>query len=356
MHRRLAGGARVVAIATEGSAGMSDPTTQVVASTGRRFLPLMTAIAIAVVMFVFGSLRYEHFGSPATLSNILAGYAFVGIAAVGMTLAIISGGIDLSVGSMVAFTSILIATLVQKGLHPLAAAAIALAAGSALGGMMGAIIHVFRLPSFIVTLAGMFAIRALGFLVREQSLGIQHEFYSWTSRHATLTLGGGAAIPLRTMIFLAALLTGMLIARSTAFGRNVYAIGGSARNARLMGVNVGATTIGVFALSGFCSALGGFAFTLYRRAGDPAAVVGLELEVIAAVVIGGTLLSGGVGGLAGTLIGVIIVGLIRTIIDFEGSLNAAWTSIATGMLLLAFVGLQQLLATMMSRRARDRRM
>ncbi len=329
---------------------MSDQAMQAVAGTSRRHLPLMTAIAIAVIMFIFGSLRYEHFGSAATLSNILGEYAFVGIAAVGMTLVIMSGGIDLSVGSMVAFTSILIATLVQQGMHPLAAAAIALVIGGALGGTMGAIIHVFRLPSFIVTLAGMFAIRALGFLVREQSLGIQHEFYSWTSRHTTLSLGGGATLPLRTMIFLAALVVGMLIARSTAFGRNVYAIGGSARNARLMGVNVGAVTIGVFALSGFCSALAGFAFTLYQRAGDPAGVVGLELEVIASVVIGGTLLSGGVGGLAGTLIGIIILGLIRTIIDFEGSLNAAWTSIATGMLLLAFVGLQQLLAVLTSRR------
>lgn len=311
--------------------------------------PLATAIAIGIAMYVFGTFRYEHFGSATTLTNLLAEYSFVGVAAVGMTLVIISGGIDLSVGSMIAFSSILTATLVQRGMHPLAAAAIAMTAGTLLGAGMGAIVHVLRLPSFLVTLAGMFAIRAIAFLVHERSVGIQHEFYAWASRDARLSLGGGVFIPLRAMIFCATLLMAAFIARQTVFGRSVYAMGGDVRGARLMGVNVGATTIVVFAISGMCGALAGFVFTLYQHAGDPAGVAGLELDVIAAVVIGGTLLSGGVGSLAGTLVGVAILGLIRTLIDFEGSLNAAWTSIATGVLLLLFVGMQQLLLRMSGR-------
>jgi len=311
-----------------------------------RHLPVLSAMAIAGAMALFGSLRYEHFAAPATMTNLLSEYAFVGVAAVGATFVIISGGIDLSVGSMIAFTSILIALLMQRGVHPLAAATIALIIGTFIGAAMGWIIHVFRLPAFIVTLAGMFALRALGFAVHDQSIGIHHDFYSWASREATIGLGGGASLPLRSMIMLVVLLAGVFVARYTGFGRNVYAMGGNARSARLMGVPIAATTIAVYALSGFTAALAGFVFTLYKHAGDPASVVGLELDVIAAVVIGGTLLSGGVGGVGGTLIGLIILGLIRTIIDFEGSLNAAWTSIATGALLLLFVALQQLLGTL----------
>lgn len=304
------------------------------------------AMTIAGTMFLFGSLRYEHFASPATLSTLLSDYAFVGVAAVGMTFVILSGGIDLSVGSMVAFTSIVIASLIQRGWHPLVAAGMAIGICTSLGAAMGAIVHFFRLPSFIVTLAGMFAIRAAGFLVHDQSLAIRHDFYPWASRDAAIAFGGGATLTLRTMILLATLLAGFLVTRYSAFGRNVLAIGGSPRSARLMGVPIGSTTIRIFAISGFCAGLAGFVFTLDQRAGDPAGVVGLELEVIAAVVLGGTLLAGGVGGVLGTLVGVVTLGLIRTLINFEGSLNAAWTSVATGGLLLLFVAMQQLLATL----------
>jgi ribose/xylose/arabinose/galactoside ABC-type transport system permease subunit len=208
------------------------------------------------------------------------------------------------------------------------------------------LIQIFELPAFMVTLAGMFAIRAAAFLVLDQSTSISHPFFRWVSRSAAIDLGAGATLPLRTMLMLAVVAVAFVVARSTRFGRNVYAIGGSEKSARMMGVPVAATKIGVYTLAGFCSALGGLAFTMYKQAGDPTSAVGLELSVIASVVIGGTLLSGGVGSILGTLIGVLILGLIRLIIDFQGDLNSAWTSVANGVLLLAFVGLQNLIASL----------
>jgi simple sugar transport system permease protein len=317
-----------------------------------RHIPTLTAGLIMLVLFAFGALRYDHFASPSNLSNLLGDYAFVAIAAVGATFVILSGGIDLSVGALVAFTAVLIADLVQSGWHPLAAAALALAIGTALGATMGVLIHAFQLPPFMVTLAGMFAIRAAAFLIRDQSTGINHPFFTWASRSAELDLGAGATVPLRTMLMAAVVAVAFVIARSTPFGRNVYAIGGSERSARIMGVPVGATKIATYAFAGFCSSLAGFVFTLYKQAGDPTSAVGLELTVIAAVVIGGTLLSGGVGSILGTLIGVLILGLIRLIIDFQGNLNSAWTSIAIGALLLAFVAMQNLIASLTLRAAR----
>lgn len=316
-----------------------------------RHVPTATAALIMVAMFLFGAMRYDHFASAGVVSGLFAEYAFVGIAALGATFVILSGGIDLSVGAMVAFTSILIASLVEAGMHPLAAGAVALAAGSLAGLLMGSLIHFFELPAFMVTLAGMFAIRAIGFMVHPQSLGIRHDFYTWASRDAVIDLPWGASIPFRTMIFLTLLGVVFVLARFRPFGRNVYAIGGNERSSRMMGLPVGPTRIGVYVLAGFCSALAGFVFTIYKQAGDPASAVGLELDVIAAVVIGGTLLSGGVGSILGTVIGLMILGLIRLIIDFDGTLSAAWTSVAVGILLLVFVALQRFVGSLGARAA-----
>lgn len=308
-----------------------------------RNLPSLAAAAILAVLVVAGSVRFEHFASAGNLSNLLGDYAFVAIAAVGATFVILAGGIDLSVGSMVAFTAMLAAWLVDRGWHPLATVPVCLAIGAALGAAMGGLIHAFALPAFIVTLAGMFALRAATFLLHDQPLGIVHPFLSWMSRDAAVPLGG-AALPARAVLMLAVVALGAIVAGRTRFGRRVYALGGSPRSAEAMGVSVGATTVAVYALAGACAALAGVVFASAKRAGDPTALVGLELTVIAAVVIGGTLLSGGVGSVGGTLLGVLILGVIRLLIDFQGNLNAAWTSVATGVLLLAFAGLQRALA------------
>ncbi len=304
-----------------------------------RFPPTFAAAAILLLMLLFGALRYPHFASLSTLASLLNDYAFLGVAAIGATLVILAGGVDLSPGAVIACTSILIATLTSRGVHPLPTFAISLGAGTAFGASMGVLIHRFKLPAFMVTLAGMFAARATGFLIHPQSEGITHPFYA-ALRNTALHLGP-AELSIGSLTFLALLFAAWILLTRTPFGRSIYALGGHERSARVMGLPIARTRITTYALAGLCSALAGCLFSMYKESGDPASAIGLELDIIAAVVIGGTLLSGGVGTIWGTLIGVLILGLIRTFIDFEGTLSAAWTSIATGMLLLVFVALQR---------------
>jgi ribose/xylose/arabinose/galactoside ABC-type transport system permease subunit len=306
-------------------------------------VPLLAAAAILLVLLSFGAIRYDHFADAGNLSNLVADYSFVLIAAAGATLVILSGGIDLSVGSMVAFSGVVTVALIGQGWHPLAAGGVAVCIGAGFGALMGWIIQFFELPAFMVTLAGMFALRAAGFLILDESTGTSHPFFTWVSREAELD-AWGVTLPLRTGIMFAAVVAVLLVSRRTRFGMNIYAIGGSEGSARMLGVPIARTRVGVFAIAGVCSALAGFVLTLDKRAADPTAAMGLELPVIASVVIGGTLLRGGVGSVLGTVIGVLILGVIRMLIDFQGNLNSAWTSIATGGLLLVFVGLQHLTA------------
>jgi galactofuranose transport system permease protein len=146
------------------------------------------------------------------------------------------------------------------------------------------------------------------------------------------------------MCFLASVIIATLVAGFTRFGRNVYAIGSNENSARLMGLPIGQTKIAIYALAGFFSALGGVVATFYMQSGNPASFVGLELDAIASVVIGGTLLTGGVGFIPGTLMGVLILGLIQQIIIFNGTLNSWWTKIVIGALLLIFIVLQKFIS------------
>ena len=155
-------------------------------------------------------------------------------------------------------------------------------------------------------------------------------------------MGFDASLTVGAVIALAVVLAAMRIAHSTEFGRTVYAIGGGEPSARLMGLSVASTKVGVYLLSGFCAALGGVVMTFYMLSGYSLHAVGLELDAIAAVVIGGTLLAGGVGYVAGTLFGVLILGIIQTLIAFDGTLSSWWTRIVVGVLLLLFCLLQRL--------------
>jgi simple sugar transport system permease protein len=307
-----------------------------------RSIPTLAAAAIMLLIFAAAALRYDHFAAPANLANLLTDYAYVMLAAAGAALVILMGGIDLSTGSVAAFAGVLLAALTTRGWHPLSATAAALAAGAALGASMGALIELFALPPFMITLAGMFAIRAAGFLFLEGSTPIDHPFL------ASLSAG---PLTWPSLACLVAALLIWLIARRTPLGRNLHAIGGAERAARMMGVPIARTRITIYSLAALCSSAAGCALALDRRRADPTSSAGLELTTIAAVVIGGTLLSGGVGSIPGTLIGVAIIALIRMTIDFEGALSSAWTSLASGALLLAFILLQKLISTVTKSRA-----
>ena len=309
----------------------------------RKLLPLLMTAGVLVALFVAASCMYEGFGSARVIANLFSDNAVLGVVAIGMTFVILSGGIDLSVGSVVACTTVVIATLVGRHhWHPLAAIAVALVLGTGFGWLQGWLIQRYELPAFLVTLGGMFLARGLAFVVSMESAGIRHGFYT-AAQEFSLPLGGKAALSSAAMLFLALFVLGLFVAHLTVFGRNIYALGGSADSARLMGLPVARTRPAVYAVSGFCSALAGVAATLYTGSGNPAMGVGLELDAIAAVVIGGTLLTGGVGHLAGTLLGVLIFGTIQSALIFDGRLNSWWLRIAIGTLLLTFILLQRFL-------------
>jgi simple sugar transport system permease protein len=310
-----------------------------------QMLPVLASLGVLILLYVGGCVAFENFGSLRVLINLFGDNAFLGVAAVGATFVILSGGIDLSVGAVVAFTGVLIASLIGHGQPPLLAIGLALAFGAGFGALMGTLIHLYALPPFLVTLGGMFLARGLSFMVHPESLSIDHPFYGeFISQTLSVPVSRRLAIPFTAFALLAVVLAGAALARWSRFGRNVLAIGSSESSARLMGVPIGSTKILVYTLGGFLSALGGVVATFYMQSGNPASFVGLELDAIAAAVIGGTLLRGGVGFIPGTLVGVLILGLIQTLVIFQGTLNSWWTRIAVGGLLFVFIVLQQLTA------------
>jgi ribose/xylose/arabinose/galactoside ABC-type transport system permease subunit len=309
-----------------------------------KYIPLLATAVVMVGLFGTGSLLYPNFGTPRVIVNLLNDMAFIGVAAVGESFVILSGGIDLSVGSMVAFIGILIAKLLQSGCDPFLAMAIALCIGTLAGTIMGCLIHFFEMPPFLVTLAGLFCLRGLGFVIYPESIGIDHPFYGQVLPQLSILVAPKAVLPFTAMCFLAAVAVGTFLAGFTRFGRAVYAIGSNENSARLMGLPIGLTKIAIYALAGFFSAFSGVVATFYMQSGNPASFVGLELDAIASVVIGGTLLTGGVGFIPGTLMGVLILGLIQQIIIFNGSLNSWWTKIVIGALLLIFIVLQKFMS------------
>jgi simple sugar transport system permease protein len=311
-----------------------------------KYVSLLATAAVLIALYTVGCVSFPNFGSLRVGVNLIGDNAFLGVAAIGATFVILSGGIDLSVGAAVAFTSILIASLIGNGVDPFLAILAALAIGALFGTAMGCLIRWFELPPFLVTLAGMFLARGMGFVVHPQSLGIEHPFFlKHITEDLSIHLTERVSVPFTATCFVFIFLVALLVAHYTPFGRYIYALGGDEQSATLMGLPVGRTKIFTYTVSGFCSALAGVVYTFYTQSGDPASCVGLELDAIAAVVIGGTLLSGGVGFMAGTAMGVLILGLIQTLITFQGNLNTWWTRIVVGMLVLVFILLQNVIST-----------
>lgn len=304
--------------------------------------PLVATAVIFVLAYGAAVLQYPAILSGRVLGDLLTDNAFLGITAVGMTFVILSGGVDLSVGAVIGFTGVLVAVLISwTGLHPLLAFAIALGVAAAFGGAMGAAIHYLEVPPFVVTLAGMFMARGAASIITQDSIPIDHTFYHQISALA-LKLPGGGRITAIGGLMLLVFVVGAVLAHRTRFGSNVYAIGGNATSASLMGVPVARTTIQIYMLSSVLAGLGGIVLSLYTSAGYPLAGVGVELDAICAVVIGGTLLAGGYGFVAGTFIGVMLQGLVQVYIIFDGSLSSWWTKIVIGFLLFVFILMQRL--------------
>lgn len=306
-----------------------------------RALPLYATIAIFLIAYLLCWLQFPNILSTRVIGNLLTDNAYLGIVAVGMTLVILSGGIDLSVGSVIAFSGVFIAVVLRDtSLHPLVVFAMLLAITTAFGAAMGFLIDRLAMPAFIVTLAGMFLARGAAYMLTIDSVPIAHPFYK-TLQSTYYLMPGKGRLTLIGVTMVLVVIAGMIIAHKTRFGASVYALGGGEQTARLMGVRQGRTTMLVYAFSGAMAGLSGIVFSIYTGSGYPLATVGTELTAIAAVVIGGTLLTGGAGYVFGTLVGVLTMGLIQTYIVFDGSLSSWWTKIVIGILLLIFILLQK---------------
>jgi ribose/xylose/arabinose/galactoside ABC-type transport system permease subunit len=299
------------------------------------------------VLLIGAQSRFPRFLSPGNISALLLDNAYLVVLAVGLTFVILTGGIDLSVGSVMAFTGILGASLLSQGVPAAIAVPIMLVAGAAIGLLIGILVQYFDVQPFIASLAGLFLARGLAFVVSLSSIRVEDPAVLWLQR-TRFSVGGWYITP-TGIIALATVAVAFVVLLWTRFGRTVYAIGGNEQSARLMGLSVARTKIVVYVISGVCGGLAGLLLTAYSGAGYPRNGIGTELDAIAAVVIGGTLLTGGTGYVLGSLIGVLVYGTIKKLISFMGA-EQAWTQIIIGALLLVFIVVQRVIVARSQRR------
>jgi len=315
-----------------------------------RYLSVVAATVLFFVAFAAGSLLFRGFFSLQTFLDLLIDKPFLLVSAMGMSLVILSGGIDLSVGAVAALATMIISSLTEfAGAPPLVAVLAALVAGSLIGMCMGFIIALWDVPPFIATLAGMFFARGVCYIINVQAISIHNAVLSKLALWK-LYFGGAGFISLNVIIALVVIIIGIYLSLNTKFGRNIYAIGGNENSAMLMGIPIKKTKVIIYTINGFCSALAGVVFSLYMLSGYSLHLLGMELDVIASVVIGGTLLSGGTGFVFGSIFGVLSLGIIQTLIMFNGKVNSWWTKIVVGILLLAFIGLQRIIVVVGDKR------
>jgi len=277
------------------------------------------------------------------LLNLFIDNAHLIITALGCTMVIISGGIDLSVGSVIALVAMTTAYLVTVAHMPLVPVLIIdILIGVTIGLINGVLITYFNFQPFIATLTTQFLGRGLVYLISTDTINIVDPTFVAMSEYR-IPMPGNSFISLGVVIALVVLAIFIYIAHYTKFGRTIYAMGGNEQSARLMGLPVDKAKVGVYLLSGTASSIAGIVFSLYMLSGYGAHANGIQMDAAAAAVIGGTIMSGGVGYVVGTVIGVLIEGIIQTLIMFNGSLNAWWTSIAIAFLLLVFIVIQRII-------------
>jgi simple sugar transport system permease protein len=305
--------------------------------------PLLATICIFILVYILGGQLYPAMQKPQVFFNLFINNGSLLIIAIGMTVVVLMGGIDLSVSGMIALTSVASASLLQLDMNPILVMGLMLLMGVLIGLVQGFIIHYLKVEAFVVTLMGLFFTRGMAYVINKSSVTIKNEFYKYlalTKIH--LPVFEGTFIYITTLVAIILLIVVFIISRYTNFGRTIYAIGNNEQSALLMGMPVARTKLMVYSISGFCSALAGIVFSISLLSGFGGYARSMEMDAIAAVVIGGTALTGGKGNVIGTLFGVMISGTIVTILQFNGTLTSWWTRIAVGILTLIFIGIQSL--------------
>ena len=293
------------------------------------------AVAALAAACIVGVARYEAFATMENTSNVLRQNSMLGLVALGMTFVILTGGIDLSVGALLAVAGVAAALVSSHG----AMASIVAGTGAAtlLGLANGLLITKARIQPFIATLAMMIAARGAALAATaEQSINVNQGAIALT----WLGRGGVGPVPAPVALLIAAYAAGALMLRYTRFGRGMYAIGDDAQAAELMGLPTSRIVLGTYALSGALAGLAGVVLAARLGAGQPVAGTGWELDAIAAVVVGGTALRGGEGGALPTLVGVLLLGVIFNLFNLEGTISPWWQWVLRGGFLLCVVIMQ----------------
>ena len=307
---------------------------------GSRYFSFGITVLLFAVLYAVGMMIYRGFLKPQVFCNLFIDNAALIVATVGISFVLLIGGIDISIGSVVALTCMTSAQLLANtNLGPVIVTLTVLAIGVVFGLVQGWLIAEFDMQPFIVTLGGQFFARGLTAIISRETIDITDSVYTAVAS-ARIYLAPNAFISVGAVIALVTLVIGTLVLKYTRFGRNIYALGGNESSAQLMGLPTKSTKISVYMVSGFCSALAGVVYSLIMLSGYPLHAVGMEMDAIASSVIGGTLMSGGVAFLPGTLFGVLIEGIIQTFITFQGTLSAWWTRIIIALLLCVFIVVQ----------------
>ncbi|MCI7639982.1 MAG: sugar ABC transporter permease YjfF [Clostridiales bacterium] len=332
---------------------------------GSNTVMLMITIALFILLYGAGCLMYadKEFGRLQNFLNVMINNAGLIIVACGVTCVMLTGGIDISVGSVVAMTCMFMSVgLAEWGMSSGALIALILLIGVVFGAVQGFCIAYLEIQPFIVTMAGLFFARGMTAVISTQQVSVPFE--SWFGQlsqiKCEIPFGIGAYlnkkgvlvtpyVRITVVIALIVALVTFLMLRYTKFGRSLYAVGGNQQSAALMGLNVKKTRMLSHVLCSFYATLGGLCFCLNTMCGTPTQATGLEMDAISSAVIGGTLLTGGVGNVVGTLFGVLINGTISSLVKFNGKLVASWANIITAVLLCFFILLQAIFAKLKER-------
>lgn len=302
---------------------------------------VLLPFAVFLVVYIVGGRLYPTMQKPQVFFNLFINDASLLLVSIGMTLVILTGGIDLSVGGIIALISSASAVMLRSGVSAYVVMPLMIVIGVTLGSLLGWIIQDLKVQPFIATLMGLFFARGMAYIISLTSVPIKNEVYKAIALTPIyIPFLPKTYIYATTLVGPIMLLVAIYLTHFTRFGRTIYAIGSNEQSAMLMGLPVRRVKIMVYAFSGFCSALAGIVFTISLLAGYGQFATGMELDAIAAVVIGGTALTGGVGNVIGTLFGVLIHGTTVSILQFNGTLSSWWTRIVVGVLTLLAIGVQ----------------
>lgn len=295
-----------------------------------------TWAAVLILVIIASAVYGTTFLSVSNIFNVLRQSSMIGLISVGMTCVMLTAGIDLSVGATVALTAVTAAVLTRCNV--VLAAVLPVLLGLFIGGINGFIIARLKIVPFIATLAVQMAVRGVAYILTDvKSVSIAEEAESF------LVIGRGyfLGIPIPVILFAIAAAVMIFVCGKTSFGRSLYAIGGNEDAARMMGIKVDRNKALAYVLTGALSGLSGVILCSRLGAGQPVGGSGWEMDAVSAVAIGGTLLSGGVGGVGKTISGVLITGLIGNIINLQGDINTYVQKIINGVIVLIVIIIQR---------------